>query len=117
VLALVGVAAIVGFTAPLSPARAAAQEATPTADCPATTPDENKEVVRRWFDALSGGSSEDVAMLAADDIVYHDPSPQAEPQTGGAGEWASDREQDYPDLQVAVEQIIAEGELVASYHR
>ena len=119
-LALIGVAAITGLSAPASPlplANAVAQEATPAAGCPVTTPEENKELVRRWFEALSSGGSEDVAALAAEDVVYHDPSPQEEPQTGGTEEWASDREQDYPDLQVTVEQIVAEGDLVASYQR
>ena len=96
---------------------ATAQEATPPADCPATTPEENKELVRRWFAAVSEGSGEDVAALAADDIVYHDPSPQQDPETGGVAEWASERQQDYPDLQVSIEQLVAEDDLVASYHR
>jgi steroid delta-isomerase-like uncharacterized protein len=89
----------------------------PAADCPATTPEENKALVERWFAALSGGASEDVANLAAADIVYHDPSPREESQTGGTEEWASDRGQDYPDLEVTVEQVIAEGDMVASYQR
>jgi len=115
--ALLGVALAIALVVPLLPARGVAQEATPAADCPATTPEENKALVDRWFAALSGGTSDDVAGLAAADIVYHDPSPREESQTGGTGEWASDREQDYPDLQVTVEQMIAEGDMVASYQR
>jgi steroid delta-isomerase-like uncharacterized protein len=115
--ALFGIALTVGLVGPVRSPRAVAQEATPTADCPATTPEENKELVRRWFAALSGGTGEDVAALAADDIVYHDPSPREEPQTGGTEGWAGDRQQDYPDLEVTVEHLIAEGDLVASYHR
>src|SRR5215212_5626480 len=115
--ALLGVALAIALFVPLLPARGVAQEATPAADCPATTPEENKELVHRWFAALSGGTSDDVAELAAADIVYHDPSPREESQTGGTEDWASDREQDYPDLQVAVEQVIAEDDMVASYQR
>jgi hypothetical protein len=89
--ALLGVALAIALFIPLLPARGVAQEATPAADCPATTPEENKALVERWFAALSGGASEDVANLAAADIVYHDPSPREESQTGGTGEWASDR--------------------------
>jgi steroid delta-isomerase-like uncharacterized protein len=117
VSALIGVALAIALFVPLLPARGVAQEATPAADCPATTLEENKALVERWFAALSGGTSDDVADLAAADIVYHDPSPREESQTGGTEEWASDREQDYPDLQVAVEQVIAEGDMVASYQR
>jgi steroid delta-isomerase-like uncharacterized protein len=115
--ALLGVALAIALFIPLLPARGVAQEATPAADCPATTPEEYKALVERWFAALSGGASEDVANLAAADIVYHDPSPREESQTGGTEEWASDRGQDYPDLEVTVEQMIAEGDMVASYQR
>ena len=115
--ALLGVALGIVLFVPVLPARAVAQEATPAADCPATTPEENKALVERWFAALSGGASEDVANLAAVDIVYHDPSPREESQTGGTEEWASDRGQDYPDLEVTVEQVITEGDMVASYQR
>ena len=66
---------------------------------------------------MSGGTSDDVVDLAAADIVYHDPSPREEAQTGGTEEWASDWEQDYPDLQITVEQVIAEDDMVASYQR
>src|SRR3954453_14004295 len=100
---LLGVALAIALFVPLLPARGMAQQATPAADCPATTPEENKALVERWFAALSGGTSDDVAELASADIVYHDPSPREEAQTGGTEEWASDRDQDYPDLQVTVE--------------
>jgi steroid delta-isomerase-like uncharacterized protein len=114
---LLGVALAIALLVPLLPVRGVAQEATPTADCPETTPEENKALVERWFAALSGGMSDDVADLGATDIVYHDPSPREESQTGGTEEWASDRGQDYPDLQVTIEQVIAEGDMVASYQR
>jgi steroid delta-isomerase-like uncharacterized protein len=115
--ALLSVALAITLFVSLLPARGVAQDATPTAGCPATSPEENKALVDRWFAALSGGASDDVAGLAAADIVYHDPSPREESQTGGTEEWASDREQDYPDLQVTVERAIAEGDMVASYQR
>ena len=115
--ALLGVTLAIVLFAPLLPARGVAQEATPVDNCPAATPEENKALVDRWFAALSGGTSDDVADLTAADIVYHDPSPREESQTGGTEDWASDREQDYPDLQVTVEHVIAEDDMVASYQR
>lgn len=114
---LLGAALAIALISPLLPARGMAQDATPAADCPATTSEENKALVERWFAALSSGASDDVAALAAADIVFHDPSPRDEAQTGGTEGWARDREQDYPDLQVTVEQVIAEGDMVASYQR
>src|SRR4051794_29634801 len=92
-----------GLLAPVPLARVAAQEATPMAECPVTTPEENKALVTQWFDALGSGNAEGVAALAADDIVYHDASPQEPEQTGGAGDWANSREADYPDLTVTVD--------------
>src|SRR5215217_1235177 len=115
--ALLGVALAIALFAPLPQARGVARVATPAADCPATTPEENKALVDRWFAALSGGTSDDMAELAAADIVYHDPSPREQSQTGGTEEWANDREQDYPDLQVTAEHVIAEGDMFASYQR
>ena len=96
--ALIGVALAIALFVSLPQARGVAQEATPAADCPATTPEENKELVDRWFAALSGGTSEDMAGLAAADIIYHDPSPREEAQTGGTEEWASDRDAGLPGL-------------------
>ena len=110
-----GIALAIGLLTPGS--MAGAQDATPAAVCPATTPEENKELVRRWFAALSGDAGEDFAEIAAEDIVYHDPSPEEPEQTGGTKAWADDRGQDYPDLIVTVEQMIAEGDMVASYQR
>jgi steroid delta-isomerase-like uncharacterized protein len=114
---LIGAALAIALFVPLPPARGVAQEATPAADCSATTPEENKELVHRWFAALSGGASEDVAELADAEIVYHDQSLRDESQSGGTEEWASDRGQDYPDLHVTVEHVIAEDDMVASYQR
>src|SRR4051794_36026063 len=90
----------VGLLVPVPLARVAAQEATPAADCPVTTPEENKAIVTQWFDALGSGNAEAVAALAADDIVYHDASPAEPEQTGGAEDWADNRQADYPDLTV-----------------
>lgn len=115
--AVMGGALLVGGVASLPASPVVAQDATPAAECPTTTPEENKELVRRWFEALSAGRGEELAALAAPDVVYHDPSPQKQAQTGGVQDWASARAQDYPDLDVTVEQIIAEGDMVASYQR
>ena len=113
----IGIVVLLLMSGWFAPVRAALQDATPASDCPATTPEENEELVRRWFDALSGGNPEDLAAVAAEDLVYHDPSPEEAAQTGGTEEWADERQQDYPDLDVTVEQIIAEGDQVASYQR
>lgn len=108
-LALAGVAL-------LPPAPGAAQEATPTA-CAQTTPEQNEDLVRRWFAALAEGASEDVAALASPDLVYHAPSPDLPPQTDDAGTWANKRQQDYPDLTTTVEHVFATDDMAAAYTR
>jgi predicted ester cyclase len=110
------VAVLLGSAIVLSLLPATAQEATPSADCPTTTPEGNKELVRSWFAALSEGAAEDIGAISAPGIVYHDASPQKDPQVGGATEWASKRQQDFPDFQVTIEQLVAEGDMVASYN-
>jgi ketosteroid isomerase-like protein len=115
-LALLGIGMTFSLSA-VQPLPTFAQDSTPAADCVTTTPDENKAMVEAWFAALSSGSGEGVGELAAEDIVYHDPSPDAETQEGGAEEWADDRQADYPDMQVTVEQMLAEGDMVASMQR
>jgi steroid delta-isomerase-like uncharacterized protein len=103
-----------GLLVPVPLARVAAQEATPAADCPVTTPEENKAIVTQWFDALGSGDADAVAALGADDLIYHDASPEEPAQTGGTEDWANSRQTDYADLTVTVDRLIAEGDLVAS---
>lgn len=115
-MALLGIGMTFSLSA-VQPLTAFAQDATPDAECVTTTPEENKALVEAWFAALSSGSGEGIGDLAAEDIVYHDPSPNAETQEGGAEEWADERQADYPDINVTVEQMVAEGDWVASMQR
>lgn len=117
-VALIGIAALPGLLAPIPLERAGAQEATAAADCPATTAEENKEIVRRWYEALSDGSPAEVAALAtAPNVVFHYPSPDQRDQFASMEDWARARQEDYRDLEITVEQIIAEGDMVATYQR
>lgn len=101
----------------LPPTPAATQQATPDAACAQTTPEQNEDLIRDWFAALAAGNSDDVAALAAPDVVYHAPSPDLSPPTDDAGTWANQRQQDYPDLAVTVEQIFATDDMAAAYTR
>lgn len=111
---LVGATLTLGLAVSVPVARVAAQEATPAAECPVTTPEENKALVTQWFDALGSGDADGVAALAADDVVFHDATPEGSEETGGTEDWANSRQADYPDLTVTVDRLIAEGDLVAS---
>src|ERR671919_3004036 len=62
---------LLGSTGSLAP-DTAAQVATPSADCPATTPDENLAVVRSFFeDGVNGADLSVFDRVAAPDVVYH----------------------------------------------
>jgi steroid delta-isomerase-like uncharacterized protein len=68
---LVALAMLLGSAASSAPSTAA-QAATPTVDCPATTPDENLAVVRSFY--VDGVNRADLSVfdrVAAPDIVYH----------------------------------------------
>ncbi len=99
------------------PEMSRAQEATPAAECPLSTPEENVALALRWFTALAAGNSAEVAAIASPNLIYHAPSPQLPPQTDGAETWANKRLQDYPDLEVTVEQVFSAGDMAASYVR
>ena len=51
------------------PARA--QDATPTADCPAATPDEHLAVVRRFFEVINAADLTVFDEVVASDVVYY----------------------------------------------
>lgn len=114
-IALASLLVVAGFVATAFASPMTAQEATPSVDCPTTTVEENIEMVHRWFQALAEGTPEDVAALAAEDIIYHHPARDAGTQTGGADNWAEDRQNDYPDLEATVDQIVAGEDRVAAY--
>jgi steroid delta-isomerase-like uncharacterized protein len=62
---------LLGSTGSLAP-DTAAQVATPSADCPATTPEENLAVVRSFFeDGVNGADLSVFDRVAAPDVVYH----------------------------------------------
>jgi steroid delta-isomerase-like uncharacterized protein len=70
-LLLVGLAVVLGSTG-LPALDTAAQGATPAADCPATTTDENLAVVRSFFEeGVNGADLSVFDRVAAPDIVYH----------------------------------------------
>lgn len=101
---------------PVTPSIALAQEATPAAACPETSPQQNVELVQQWFAALAGESSDEVAALASPDVIYHAPSPDLA-QTDDVETWADKRQQDYQDLEVTLEHVFAGGDMVSAYTR
>ena len=114
--ALVLVTIVLVGCAPLLPA--AAQDATPAADCPATTPEENKALVRRYFEAHNERNPAAVAELLSDDFVRNNVAfPQQDQPSGAADDVARVEEwlATFPDLQISIEELIAEGDIVMTY--
>ena len=82
--ALVLVTGVLVGCAPLL--SAAAQDATPATDCPATSPEENKALVRRYFEAHNERNPAAVADLLSDDFVRHNLAFPQQDQPAGAAD-------------------------------
>jgi steroid delta-isomerase-like uncharacterized protein len=116
VKALVLVTIVLVGCVPLLPT--AAQDATPATDCPATTPEENKALVRRYFEAHNERNPAAVAELLSDDFVRNNVAfPQQDQPAGAADDVARVEEwlATFPDLQISTEEMIAEGDIVMTY--
>jgi predicted ester cyclase len=112
------------FLTPGRPDRAAAHQASPAAStpCPATTTEENKELVRRYYeDAYGQGHIEVLNEVLADDYVLHIPGlggliPAVEVPTSGQTDEAErirELRMEFSDLRVTIPSMVAEGETVA----
>jgi len=92
--------------------------ASPAAACPSTTLEENKALVRRYFAAHNEHNPAAVAEEVGDDFVRHNLAFPQQDQAAGAIDDVA-RVEDwlamFPDLQIAIEQLIAEGDLVTAH--
>jgi predicted ester cyclase len=111
---LVLVATVLGtFLVVRLPAKSA-QEATPAgADCPTTTVDENKALVSQLFEAIGANDEAAMAALMAADLEYYTPS-KGEREGSPEGVFQGQRA-NFPDVTVTVDQLMAEGDMVAAY--
>jgi len=97
-----------------------AQDATPVsgaaADCPATTPEENEALVRRWYEEVWNQRDLDVVddILAEDYVRYSAGIPFAN-DSGVADdlEWVEMILAEFPDVTFSIEDILADGDEVA----
>jgi predicted ester cyclase len=111
---LVLVATVLGtFLVVRLPAKSA-QEATPAgAECPTTTVDENKALVSQLFEAIGANDEAAMAALMAADLEYYTPS-KGEREGSPEGVFQGQRA-NFPDVTVTVDQLMAEGDMVAAY--
>jgi predicted ester cyclase len=92
----------------------AAQEATPAgAECPTTTADENKALVSQLYEAIGANDEAAMAALMAADLEYYTPS-KGEREGSPEGFFQGQRA-NFPEATVTVDQLMAEGDMVAAY--
>ena len=92
----------------------AAQEATPAAECPATTPEENVAVVRSFFE--EGVNGADLAVfdrVAAPDIVYHGATVGDESGLEALKRIYGEALTGFPGIQYTLLTSVADGDAVA----
>jgi steroid delta-isomerase-like uncharacterized protein len=98
---------------------AAASQASPAADCPATGPEENEALVRRYLEeAYNGRNPEAVADLLADDFVRHNVAyPQLDQAPGTSDDAARIKAwlNAFPDLHIAIEKLITAEDTVVGW--
>jgi steroid delta-isomerase-like uncharacterized protein len=93
-----------------------AQDATPAADCPATSPEENAELVRGYLNTAHNDKDPETAVaFLADDFVRNSVARPHMNEPGSADDVQRivDNLQDFPDLQLSVDDVVAEGDRVA----
>src|SRR5215211_8660160 len=99
ILVLILVITLLG--SPLS----AAQEATPSAaECPAATPEENKEVVNQFLEAVHSGDDAAAADLTAEGIEYY--SPRKGEREDDAEEFLRGQRASFPDATMSVDLLV-----------
>ena len=97
---------------------AGAQEASPAAtppSCPATTPEQNEDLVRRYWEVVYNDKRPERAadFLAEDFVRRHTVRPQDNaPGTDDDVARARENLTDFPDLQITIEDVVAAGDEV-----
>ena len=97
-----------------SPMTAAAQEATPEAECPVTTPEENEELATMYWEEVWWGDQGKIAEIVAPDEVHHWGIGS---DTKGFEEFSKRWDlffTAFPDLEFTVDLVAAEGDLAAT---
>ena len=107
-------ATLVGSLGVFGPSLSTARQATPAAaECPATTAEDNKDVVNQFLEAVASGDDAAAASLTADGITYHAPSKGK--RAGDAEGFLQGQRASFPDAAMTVDLLVAEGDTVAAY--
>ena len=109
-----GLAGILGAAGAMTARRALAQEATPAAECPAGTPEENVAVVRRFFEeGVNTGNLANFDAVVAPDIVYNGATVSDESGLDALKRIYNDALIGFPGIQYDVLTSVASGDAVA----
>ena len=75
--------------------------------------EEHKSAYRRIIEAVNAGDFDALDALFADDMVDHNPIPDQLSGLAGFKQWMAFARSSFPDMRGTVEQVLAEGDLVA----
>jgi steroid delta-isomerase-like uncharacterized protein len=79
-----------------------------------TAEEQLKDAYRRIIDAIGQGDGAGLDELIAPDVVDHNPVPDQAPGRDGFKQWMAAARTAFPDMRGTVEEVIAEGDLVAA---
>lgn len=77
------------------------------------TPPDNKDVIRRTFEAISRGDLDTLEDVIADDVVEHEEFPGLEPNKDGVIRFFNYLRSAFSDLEMSAHDMLADGDLVA----
>lgn len=115
-LGVAALAATVGISALAGGPVVSAQDATPAADCPVTTPEENAALASNyWLEVYNGRSPEKVAEYLSEGFVRNNLARTHENAPGFEDDEARVAENlaDFSDLELTVDEAIADDDAVA----
>jgi steroid delta-isomerase-like uncharacterized protein len=76
--------------------------------------EESKAIARRGYEAINQNTLDALDEIVASDMTDHDPAPGQGPGLEGVKQWFSEMHTAFPDFQMNVEDMIAEGEKVVN---
>ena len=77
------------------------------------TTEANKDLARRWFEALNAGDVYGALQYRAPNFVDHSLPPEVPPGPEGTGELLETYLEAFPDLRITIEDVLAERDMVA----
>ena len=77
--------------------------------------EENKAIVRKWYEYWNSGNLDALWALHSPDIVDHNPFPGQAPGLEGMKQSLGVFRSAFPDLKITITQLVAEGDKVADH--